>query len=229
MWQNERSLELEMLDLGPSHYSLEEYNACLKLLSRINCILGGFKATLKEFKALNHPIASILEIGCGGGYLCKKLERVFPNAEIKGIDLSSEAIIHAEKLLPSSRISFEVQKEKTLSFPDDSFDVVTTMLVCHHMKDEEVVKFLKDTYRICKKAVIINDLQRHLLAYVSFSLIAPILFPSRLIWNDGRLSIRRAFRKRDWITLLEKAGFHQGQWSLKWNWAFRWTLTLSKM
>jgi 2-polyprenyl-3-methyl-5-hydroxy-6-metoxy-1,4-benzoquinol methylase len=76
-----------------------------------------------------------------------------------------------------------VQKEKTLSYPDNSFDVVTTMLVCHHMTDEEIVQFLKDSYRICKKAVIINDLQRHLLAYVSFSLIAPIIF--RLAHSNG--------------------------------------------
>jgi 2-polyprenyl-3-methyl-5-hydroxy-6-metoxy-1,4-benzoquinol methylase len=73
MWQNERSLEPEILDLGPDFYSSDEYDACLKLLSRINCLLGGFKATFKALKALQHPVASILEVGCGGGYLCKAL------------------------------------------------------------------------------------------------------------------------------------------------------------
>lgn len=226
MWQARRSYEQEILDLGPEHYTSEEYEHCLTLLGRINSLLGGFRATLKALKKLPTP-RSILEIGCGGGYLCRYLNSWYPQTAIRGIDISREAIAFAERHKVEN-VSFSVQADKTLHFPDNSFDVVTTMLVCHHMDDEELVRFLQESYRVCREAVVINDLQRHVLAYLSYSLITPFLFANRLIWHDGRLSIRRSFRKSDWTALLEKAGFQKSRYDLKWNWAFRWTLTLRK-
>jgi len=229
MWQNERSYEQEILDLGPNYYTQKEYTRCLQLLARVNHLLGGFRATRKVFNTLEKKPQSILEIGCGGGYLCHFLHRHFPYAKIKGIDISPEAVDHAQNSLPGifkDNISFNVQKDKTLDYPDNSFDVVTTMLVCHHMTDKELVFFLKESSRIASHAVIINDLHRHLLGYLSYSLITPFLFPNRLLWHDGRLSVRRAFRKQDWVALLEKAGFQKEQYVLRWHWAFRWTLTI---
>lgn len=231
MWQDKRSFEKEILDLGSDHYSPEEYNSCLKLLKRLNFFLGGFRASRRAFKNLNTIPSSILEVGCGGGYLCQCLHRWFPNATVHGIDISREAIDHAEKHLPEEfkkKVTFSMQNGKTIEYPDNSFDVVTAMLVCHHMTDDELVIFLKQSYRISSQAVIINDLHRHILAYISFSLIAPFAFPNRLIWHDGRLSVRRSFHKRDWFSLLEKAGFQKQQCTLKWHPAFRWTLTIRK-
>ena len=231
MWQNKRSDTQEILDLGPQYYSQNEYGRCLSLLNRINWILGGFKATQRALKGLSKTPDSVLEVGCGGGYLCRRLHHWLPKSKIVGIDISQQAIDHAKKYLPQQyrgKISFQAQKSKTLDYPDNHFDIVTTMLVCHHMTDDEMVAFLKESYRVCSQAVIMNDLHRHILAYLSFSLVTPILFPSRLIWNDGRLSVRRSFRKNDWFTLLEKAGFKKNQFTLKWHWAFRWTLTITK-
>jgi len=229
MWQKKRSEDLEILDLGPPHYTVDEYNHCLKLLGRINHWLGGFKATKKAFKRLNNAPSSILEVGCGGGHLCHHMSKWFPKAKITGIDISSAAVEQAERLnLSNKNVRNERQPDKRLIHSDNQFDVVTTMLVCHHMKDQELVEFLKESYRVCRSAVIINDLHRHLLAYTSFFLITPIFFPNRLIWNDGCLSIKRAFRKHEWIEALTKAGFHKDQYTLRWNWAFRWTLTIKK-
>jgi len=231
MWQDKRSFEKEILDLSSAHYSQEEYNNCLKLLERINFFLGGFRALRKAFKSLNTIPSSILEVGCGGGYLCQHLHRWFPNAAVEGIDISHSAIAHAKKHLPvdfKKKVTFRIQDDKAIEYPDNSFEVVTAMLVCHHMTDDELVIFLKQSYRISSQAVIINDLHRHIFAYVSFSLIAPFAFPNRLIWHDGRLSIRRSFHKCDWLSLLEEAGFQKHQYTLKWNPAFRWTLTIRK-
>lgn len=231
MWQNERATEPEILDLGPDYYTSVEYNQCLKLLSRINRFLGGFQATYLAFKKIKKIPQSILEVGCGGGYQCYRLHKQFPQAEIIGIDLSEQAIQHAQIHLPESckhKVSFRQQKEKKLDYPDSSFDVVTTTLVCHHMADAELIQFFQESYRVCKIAVVINDLHRHFMAYLGFSLIAPFVFPNRLIWYDGRLSVRRAFRKKEWQQLLEKAGFDKGRYTLCWHWPFRWTLTLEK-
>jgi len=229
MWQKERSKELEILDLGPAHYTLDEYTHCLTLLGRINQWLGGFKATKKAFLNLKHTPKSILEIGCGGGQLCHHMSAWFPEAQITGIDINAAAVQEAQRFnLSNQNVTFENQQNKTLPYASNQFDVVTTMLVCHHMNDHELVEFLKECYRICRFAVIINDLHRHFLAYTSFLLITPLLFPNRLIKNDGCLSVRRAFHKKDWLDALNQAGFSKNQYELCWNWAFRWTLTLKK-
>lgn len=221
-------MQPEILDLGPDHYTPQEYHRCLHLLSRINRLLGGFRAAKRALKNLRQSPLSILEVGCGGGYFCREMHTWFPNTRILGIDINPEAIAHAQKHPPGDKLSFQIQKDKTLNFPDNYFDVAISMLVCHHMTDQELIAFIKESYRICTHAVIINDLQRHILAYASFSLLVPFAFPSRLIWQDGRLSVRRSFRKKDWTALLEKAGFKKSEYQLEWNWAFRWTLTLVK-
>lgn len=222
MWQDKRSYEKEIMDEGP--YTTKEYDDCLKKLALINTLLGGFNATKKALKLINP--SSILEVGCGGGYLAEQMQRWFKEASILGIDIEERAVAYALKHCCSKKVTFHRQEE-CLKYPANSFDVVTTMLVCHHMTDEELVYFLQESYRIASRAVVINDLQRHFLAYASFSLIGK-LFGNRLIWNDGRISIKRAFRKKEWTALLEKAGFTKDQYTLKWNFAFRWTLTLRK-
>lgn len=227
MWQNKRSYEQEILDLGPSHYTKKEYHHCLKMLARINRLLGGFRASKKAFQKLSPPPKTILDVGCGGGDHCQRLHNWFPEANVLGIDIAAEAIDYAKRF-STDRLTFAVQKEKSLPYETGSFDVVTAMLVCHHMTDEEFISFIKECYRISNRAVILNDLQRHSLAYLSFSALVPFIFRNRLIWNDGRLSIKRAFRKYDWIRLMETAGFKRDQYELKWHWAFRWSVILHK-
>ena len=205
MWENERSTEKELLDLGPDHYTDEEYNDCLKKLSRINSLLGGFGAMKKALKAIKPR--SFLDVGCGAGVLCQKVAHWFNETSIMGIDLNPKAIEKADRDLPDSlrnQVSFQCEK----SFPSDSFDVVTSMLVAHHFTDDELVVFIQENYRMASKFVIINDLQRHVLAYASFSILVPFLFPNRLIWHDGRLSIKRGFRKNELHALLHGVRHH---------------------
>lgn len=229
MWQDTRSTELEILDLDSSHYTLDEYTHCLEQLGNINHWLGGFVATRRALNRLKETPKSILEIGCGGGYLCRQMSKWFPSSCIIGVDINSSAVSQAKIINElNSNVLIEKQPDKTLPYEDNQFDVVTTMLVCHHMNDNELVEFLKESYRVCRSAVIINDLHRHILAYTSFWAIAPIFFPNRLIWSDGCLSVKRAFRKKEWLEALNKAGFHPDQYELRWNWAFRWTLTIKK-
>lgn len=231
MWQNNRSNEPEIMDLGPDHYTVDEYDSCLKLLSRVNYLLGGYRAIKKAFvDAGIHP-RSVLDVGCGGGYLCHQLHRWFPDAQIMGIDISPQAVQHAHQHLPqalSHAVSFHHQPSKALDFAENSIDVITTTLVCHHMTDDELIQFLKESFQAASVAVIINDLQRHCLSYIGFALISPIAFPHRLIQQDGLLSIKRSFRRADWERLLKKAGIEKNQYRLKWRWPFRWTLTIFK-
>ncbi|MDP1880839.1 MAG: hypothetical protein Q8K60_07855, partial [Parachlamydiaceae bacterium] len=53
-------------------------------------------------------------------------------------------------------------------------------------------------------------------------------FPNRLIYHDGLLSIKKAFKKKDWLNYLEAANIPLNQCKINWHWPFRWLLTIDK-
>jgi 2-polyprenyl-3-methyl-5-hydroxy-6-metoxy-1,4-benzoquinol methylase len=218
----------ELLDLGPSHYTSKEYNDCLFQLGRIGKLLGGDRATIWAFNQLPKTPTSILDVGCGGGQMTLKLAQRYPKAKVRGIDLSKEAIAFAktESLLHPRNLKFSICKTPELREPPKSVDVVTSTLVCHHLSNDEIIDFLKRSLMIAKEAVIFNDLHRHPLASAIFSVIAPVCFRNRLIYHDGLLSIKRAFKRSDILTFLDAAKIPQKAFSLTWHCPFRWILIL---
>ncbi len=65
--------------------------------------------------------------------------------------------------------------------------------------------------------MLVNDLHRSELAYALFWVIS-LFFGNHVARNDGLVSIRKAFRRKD----LEKyAKEVNGKSSIKWRWAFR--------
>ncbi|WP_232505514.1 methyltransferase [Legionella clemsonensis] len=226
-----RSNEKELIDLGPSFYTPEEYADCLKKLFRINKFLGIFRNTKKLLKTYSQQ-ATLLDIGCGNGLFLLHLSDYFPQMQMVGIDINEEAIAEAEakcqhwkKKNPQQPLNFNLNDFKSV-VSNSNFDILLATLFCHHLNDEELVDFLRHSYCHAEQAVVINDLHRHWLAYGLYALVSPWLFRNRLITHDGLISIKRSFTRSDWEVLLAKANISHYQ--LKWRWPFRWQLILTK-
>lgn len=230
---DERSEEKEWMDSGLQFCTLETYHDCLHQLDRIGRYLGGDRATFKALERLPQKPRTILDVGCGGGLFTLRLAKRYPDARVVGIDLSEEAIAFANKQSQEhpeiKNIQFQVSTSPHLDYPPGSFDVITSTLVCHHLNDEEIVRFLKDAHSIASQAVILNDLHRHVAARASFALITPLLFANRMIFHDGLISIKRAFKRKDWMDYLEKANLPKKACSISWQWAFRWIVCIQTM
>jgi ubiquinone/menaquinone biosynthesis C-methylase UbiE len=72
----------------------------------------------------------ILDVGCGTGAGTLFLAREFPQARVRGVDLSEEMIRAAVAkvgLDPEGRIAFKVGDAAALPYPDDSFDLVAQL------------------------------------------------------------------------------------------------------
>ena len=228
MMNDSRSYEKELLDLGPAFYTKEEYDDCLRQLGRIGRYLGGDRASLKSFGQFPVP-NSILDVGCGGGQFTILLGKSYPKAKVEGVDISYEAITFAKSRLEEKaqhNVTFTHSSSPELDYAPDSFDAVTATLVCHHLNDEDLITFLKSSYRIAKQSIVINDLHRHPAAYYSFSLISRLLFPNRLIHHDGLLSIKRSFKRNEWIEYLRAAEIPVEHCKITWHWPFRWMVTI---
>jgi SAM-dependent methyltransferase len=72
----------------------------------------------------------VLDVGCGTGEGTLFLAREFPQARIRGVDISEEmvrAAVAKVGLDPEGRIAFKVGDAAALPYPDDSFDLVVLL------------------------------------------------------------------------------------------------------
>jgi ubiquinone/menaquinone biosynthesis C-methylase UbiE len=72
----------------------------------------------------------ILDVGCGTGEGALFLAREFPQARVRGVDLSEEMVRAAVAKIgldPEGRIAFKVGDAAALPYPDESFDLVVQL------------------------------------------------------------------------------------------------------
>jgi ubiquinone/menaquinone biosynthesis C-methylase UbiE len=72
----------------------------------------------------------ILDIGCGTGEGTLFFAREFPQARVRGLDISEEMITAATAktgLDPEGRVAFKVGDAADLPYPDESFDLVAQL------------------------------------------------------------------------------------------------------
>ena len=227
----QRSKEKELIDLGSSFYSPNEYIDCLRILFTINKLLGFFKSTTRLLKRFPSD-SSLIDIGCGGGLFLLNVSKCYPNMDLLGVDLSPTAIALANHESISwkqqnkrVKLAFQVQHQTALALPENSVDIVLATLVCHHIEDNDLIAFLQNTQHAAREAVILNDLHRHALAYWFYKKLSP-LFRNRLITHDGLISIQRGFTRKEWQVLLQKANITN--YRIKWGFPFRWSVVIWK-
>lgn len=103
----------------------------------------------------NTEYQSLLDVGCGTGYLIDMLQRQ-KNALYCGLDLSPEMLKMAKQKLSDSVFLIEGSAD-SLPYEDNSFDVVTCIQSFHHYPKPE--KSMSEAYRVLKPGglYIISD------------------------------------------------------------------------
>lgn len=102
---------------------------------------------------------SILDVGCGRGFMLYDFKQWMPKATIAGIDISGYAIETAkEEMKPHVRVG----NAKQLDFPDKSFDFVVAINTVHNLPLEECKQALREIERVSRKhSFIIVDAWRN--------------------------------------------------------------------
>lgn len=93
-----------------------------------------------------------LEIGCATGYYSEVLKIKGIESEYHGCDYSESFIEFARRLFPG--IDFQVQDACSLTYPDDSFDIVISGCCLLHIMEYE--KAIRETVRVAKDYVIFH-------------------------------------------------------------------------
>ena len=94
----------------------------------------------------------ILDIGVGNGASTAYLHQLFPQSQIKGIDISAEAISQAQQGYQLEGVSFDIMDVSQLSYPDGRFDLVCAFQTHFHWPDlqqalSEIKRVLADDGR----------------------------------------------------------------------------------
>jgi ubiquinone/menaquinone biosynthesis C-methylase UbiE len=217
-----RSYETEIMD----DFSIldERIDAALKELKVINKYLGGISTTktaLKYFIGADNQGLNILDIGSGSSDNLIAAKRKFSNLKVLSIDKKFRALKSTKNSL--SKINSDAFY---LPFKNESCDIIHTALFLHHFTEEQIQILLKEFLRICKKGIIINDLQRSFLALWGIKTLTFFFSKSEMVKNDAPLSVKRGFTKPELIKLLSNECF--SNIIIKNKWAFRWMIVINK-
>lgn len=93
------------------------------------------------------PGQSILDVGCGKGFLLYEFTQVVPGVQVAGIDISRYAIENAkEEIRPHLRVGAAHE----LPYPDASFDLVISINTLHNLYCFELERALREIQRVGK-------------------------------------------------------------------------------
>ncbi len=95
----------------------------------------------------------ILDFGCGDGLMTHFVKQQFPTAQVYGVDPSSESIAIAQQNYPD--LSFYVSGETLSFFEENTFDVIYTAGVFHHIPFSEHEHYTKELNRILKPSGVL--------------------------------------------------------------------------
>ena len=98
------------------------------------------------------PAERVLDIGCGTGSLAVRLKQEHPRAIVVGYDIDPVALAIAERKARAAQVSVTWRRGPAddPAFPDQSFDLVTSSLLLHHLLPSGKRAALAAAWRLLK-------------------------------------------------------------------------------
>jgi SAM-dependent methyltransferase len=195
--------QMDAAELEPAIYA-----RVLTDLGRANAVTLAARPTLAFLAraTAGRDRVRLLDVGFGDGGMLRRIARWAAArgiaAELVGVDLNPKSAAIAEGATdPALGIRYLPGDYAAL----EGFDVVISSLVAHHMDDAELTAFLRWMEANARIGWFVNDLHRHRVAHLGYPVLAAAFGWHRIVREDGRLSIARAFRPAEWRELLARA------------------------
>jgi ubiquinone/menaquinone biosynthesis C-methylase UbiE len=135
--------------------------------------------------------ASILDVGCGKGFLLYEFTQVLPRARVAGLDISQYALDHAREEVRGSLVKGTAAQ---LPWEDQSFDLVVSINTLHNLYNYDLWSALREIERVGRRAkLIIVESYRNEREKVNL-----------LYWQ---LTCRAFLSTEEWKWLFQQAGY----------------------
>ena len=108
---------------------------------------------IKNYKLNND--SSILDVGCGKGFLLYEIKLLLPEIKIKGFDISKHGIQNAKSEIKKDLFIHKAQDK--YPYQDNQFDLVISLGCLHKLKIFALESALKEIERVGKKAYLMLE------------------------------------------------------------------------
>ena len=179
------------------------HNENIKLTGVESEYFSEFKVKWLRQYFQNEQVADILDLGAGDGTCLTYFSQYFPEARLKGIDVSELSIEEAAaKQIPNTEVlAYDGNK---IPFSDNQFDLILVATVMHHIRFELHEGLMKEALRVLKpggKLFIVehnphNPVTMHMVNTCPFDEDAVLLKPAytkKLLQNTGFRNVRNHF------------------------------------
>ncbi len=158
-----------------------------------------------------HRAWSLLDIGAGGGDLAIDMSRACRKLNIP---LQVTCLDHDPRVIEYARgncreyENIEIIQSDVLDLGSAgrSWDFVFANHFLHHLSDAQLTEVFPIVRQVCKQRFIMTDLWRSYVSYYGYSLLAAMFFRNSFCFHDGRLSIRKGFRRGELQQLVDASG-----------------------
>jgi ubiquinone/menaquinone biosynthesis C-methylase UbiE len=167
-----------------------------------------------------HPQGTLVDIGCGPGYLIADILRAFPQLSVIGVDIAEEMLQRAADNLSAlgfgERSSFRQGDIHELPFGNGSVDFVVSTLSLHHWS--EPTKAVSEVHRVLKPGsrFLLFDLRRDSprLFYWAMRFAQKFVLPAAMSSiNEPTSSVLASYTSAELRQILSGTPFKD--WSLK--------------
>jgi 2-polyprenyl-3-methyl-5-hydroxy-6-metoxy-1,4-benzoquinol methylase len=203
-----------------------EFASALHDLERINRLSLAYRPTLQWLDRLVAQTGArslgVLDVGAGGGDMLRAIAgwgaRRGVAVQLTGLDRSPWA---ARTAAAAGTPGEFLTTDLFALDPARRFDVVLCSLFTHHLRDPELVRFLRWVEARARLGWLISDLHRHWLPWGFVWGAVRLLRMDPMVVHDSTVSIARGFVRADWERLLAEAGVAA---EIRWAVPFRWTV-----
>jgi ubiquinone/menaquinone biosynthesis C-methylase UbiE len=201
----ERCHKSERLDTGD--YTPDEYQLWQKEMAFIHRFFGEKRALknslIADIRRSDSRSVSILDVGAGSGDLLRDIRQNLKTEPtlLVGVEIGHEAAVAIRR----NGLLAVRSDAAHLPFKDQSFDYTFCTLMLHHMSDEEAIQLFREMHRVARRRVYVIDLKRSALSYYLYRAFGKFVF-QKFTFEDGSLSIRRAFTREELHALGLRAG-----------------------
>ena len=136
--------------------------------------------------------SSVLDVGCGKGFLLYELQLLLPGARLVGCDISTHAL---ESCHPDFRGElFEHNAKMPMDFGDDEFDLVISLATLHNLQLFDLKTALQEVERVGRRSYVMVESYRtveELFNLQCWALTArAFLEPDEWTWLFGEFGFR---------------------------------------
>lgn len=134
------------------------------------------------------PFRKVLELGCATGPNLIRVKRAWPWVQVGGVDVSSDAIAAAKKVIPDGM--FDVRPAHSTYFDNKVADVTITDACLIYYSSKDIGKVLKEMARL------------------TYSGICLVEFHSKSPLRRWALKLATGYNAYDYEKILTSAGFY---------------------